>query len=662
MNKKLVELTEYIFFLLSVFGTVGTVLTQQMFYVAIPLTLSIGWNLVIRRFSQQDQYSEFYKLNQIMNSFNERIQKIESWKQYLNAIIQEQVGFHIEELRKEHQDLITNIQIEVEELQQFQQKQKTKFSQFQQQIDNVNQCFQKLDSYTQESKIKTEDISQRIAQLTLIPSIQIPEILDDVNQRLQELETSLEKSNTHIQQLDNFIRETNLNIQEKIIEIKQIQENYKTNFSQINQLIDSFKKQFHEVDTFIQESKTILQDIDYSLQESPTTLQEENEPLEQKQNKEVNEIDQAGDQSIEALSLANQIQTTSEKPEISTGTKTSIINKLDVNEKDFEEQPEISTGTKTIITNKLDAKEKESELITVTNLRGHKDKVRSVVFSPSGQVLASGSDDKTITIWNLETRQIRTLKGHKGSAWWAGINSLAFSPDGHVLASGSDDKSIKVWNVETEQEIYTLTGHEDKVHCVVISPDGRILASGSQDKTIKLWLVDTGKNISSLELHKDAVLSLAFSPDGKILASGGGGNDKTIKLCYLAEKKVHTITGNSEWFGGITSLAFSPDGKILASGCTDKTIKLWQVNNRQEICTLIGHNDDVYSVAFSPDGKILASGSKDKTIKLWQIDTAREISTFVSSRDEVYSVAFSPDGRRLAAGNGDHTITLFPYC
>ncbi|MCA2812162.1 MAG: WD40 repeat domain-containing protein, partial [Microcystis sp. M090S1] len=101
------------------------------------------------------------------------------------------------------------------------------------------------------------------------------------------------------------------------------------------------------------------------------------------------------------------------------------------------------------------------------------------------------------------------LEGHDSA-----VTSVNFSPDGKTLVSGSDDKTIKLWNVETGKEIRTLKGHDSTVISVNFSSDGKTLVSGSADKTIKLWNVETGKEIRTLRGHDELVTSVNFSPDG----------------------------------------------------------------------------------------------------------------------------------------------------
>ncbi|ELS32234.1 MULTISPECIES: WD40 repeat domain-containing protein [Pseudanabaena] len=278
-------------------------------------------------------------------------------------------------------------------------------------------------------------------------------------------------------------------------------------------------------------------------------------------------------------------------------------------------------------------------------LEGHNKSVTSVAFSPDGKTIASGSNDKTIKLWNLEGKELRTLIGHRNGVW-----SVAFSPDGKIIASGSSDYTIKLWNLEGK-ELQTLTGHSNWVESVAFSPDGKIIASGSSDLTIKLWNLE-GKELRTLTGHSNIVMKVAFSPDGKTIVSGS--DDKTIKLWDLAGKELRTLTGHSN---EVWSVAFSPDGKTIASGSNDKTIKLWDLAGK-ELRTLTGHSNGVWSVAFSPDGKIIASGSRDHTIKLWDLK-GKEIQTLTGHSNIITRVAFSPDGKTIASGSADHTIKLW---
>ncbi|GKZ97273.1 hypothetical protein AnigIFM59636_012026 [Aspergillus niger] len=284
-------------------------------------------------------------------------------------------------------------------------------------------------------------------------------------------------------------------------------------------------------------------------------------------------------------------------------------------------------------------------------LEGHSDLVSSVAFSGDGQLLASGSYDETIKLWDAATGAFKyILEDHSGP-----VDSVAFSGDGQLLASGSHDDIIKLWDAATGTLKYTLEDYSSLVYSVIFSGDGQLLASGLHDKTIKLWDAATGTLKHILEGYSGLVDSVAFSGDGQLLASSS--DDNTIKLWDTATGALKHIL--EDYFDLVSSVAFSGDGQLLASGSYDDTIKLWDAATGALKYILKSHSGPVYSVAFSGDGQLLASGSYDKTIKLWDAAMGAFKYTLEDYSDLVSSVAFSGDGQLLASGLDDDTIKLW---
>jgi platelet-activating factor acetylhydrolase IB subunit alpha len=170
-----------------------------------------------------------------------------------------------------------------------------------------------------------------------------------------------------------------------------------------------------------------------------------------------------------------------------------------------------------------------------STLSGHRAAVTVVATHPVYSLIASGSEDTTIRIWDCETNQYeKTLKGHTGA-----ITGLAFDSKGLFLASCSNDMSAKIWDMNTYLCTKTLKGHDHTISCVQFYSNNDQLITCSRDQTIKFWEVNSGYCTKTLSGHTDWIKSFSISLDGNYIASGG--NDQVIIVWQISSGNIFQV-------------------------------------------------------------------------------------------------------------------------
>jgi WD40 repeat protein len=295
-------------------------------------------------------------------------------------------------------------------------------------------------------------------------------------------------------------------------------------------------------------------------------------------------------------------------------------------------------------------------------MQGHKSQVRCVAVSPNSQRIVSGSEDRTVRVWDAVTlEQLARLDQCQDY-----VSSIAFSFNGTRFVACSVAGLIYVWDSLTLQQLvelelnrelislHTWLSIDPRAFCAIFSNDGTRLVAAAAGE-VCVWSAITFEELGGFKAHAP----LALSPDDtRILA---------FRLPKMTEAAVYDAVTFQElvrlemFATDVRAVAFSPEGHHIVFGLSDNTVRIWSTVTWTEIASLKSpaYIGGVSSIAFSPCGARIVSASSDRTLRLWDIVSHKQLASFKGHESSVSAVASFPDGTQFVSGSEDNTVRIW---
>jgi WD40 repeat protein len=313
-------------------------------------------------------------------------------------------------------------------------------------------------------------------------------------------------------------------------------------------------------------------------------------------------------------------------------------------------------------------------------------------FSPDGQLVVTGSFDRTLQIHSAtDGKLLRTLPGHPGQ-----VLSLAITPDGRRIISGGRDNSLQVWDLFIPTPLVQLPGHAAAVSAVAVSGDDAWVATGAVDNSLKLFSRTDGKLLRELAGHSAAIARIAVKADNTQLATGDGagivrlwnppdgapageigaqvgavaglayhptestlftaGSDGTVKLWTLPVAASKSLAPAAE---AVTATAISADGALIVSGAADGSVRIFTAATGEVAKALEGQAGPVSALALAPNAALVASGSKTGAVQIWNVADGARRRPLLGHAGEVRDVCISAQGDQIVSAGDDGTVRLW---
>jgi WD40 repeat protein len=283
----------------------------------------------------------------------------------------------------------------------------------------------------------------------------------------------------------------------------------------------------------------------------------------------------------------------------------------------------------------------------------HESAVTCAAFSDDHERLMTGSLDGRLRISDTSGAESAELRPPHLLPVWA----VAMTPDGKVAFSASEDKSVRMWSVPSREPIGSPFFHTGSVRTVSVSPEGKRILTRADDQTVRIW---SFPKFESHDLDTSAqgwARRLAFSRDDSTVVLAGGEPGKSGFLS-LRDTSTGRLLGNpiirTDY---VLAAAFNRDGTMVAAAGEDGRVQLANVSGA--LGPILRHSKAVLTVTFNPHFNLVLTGGEDSIAQLWDADTGNPRGKPLQHQGSVAAVAFSPDGERFVTGTSEGWLTLW---
>jgi WD40 repeat protein len=285
----------------------------------------------------------------------------------------------------------------------------------------------------------------------------------------------------------------------------------------------------------------------------------------------------------------------------------------------------------------------------VAQLKTHTDTVEAVAVSTDGKLIATGSFDKTVKLWDAATgAELRTYSGAQGHT--GQVLCVAFSAQGDQIATGGADNKLCIWDVPVPFPVKSFAFNSTGT-AVAVGADAKSFAVAGADGVVKVFPVGEEKGALELKGHTGAVIGV--SAFGANWATAGA--DKTIRFWAADGKQTGAyLTGTAE----ITGFAARSDGQGAFTTSADGALRYWQAPQAQPKAFPV-LKDAITAFHATTDAGTVLIATADKTVSLGSTGNNQFAGTFTGAKGQVDAVSLSPDAQTVAAGVADGQLILW---